>query len=183
MKYDHISDQKIDLPWIRNFYRESEDSLNKRKVVIHDAIKTGSAISGEFTGMTSNEVDKRFVDYIDELECLVSFDLISIVEAFIRIDYKERARKGKRKDIINKEFHELYSRQKNDVSLARDLLELWKKHRPETKSIVGQFNGVLNLRHWIAHGRSRKLNLSARHTPENVYDICEKLLDKISVAE
>ena len=101
---------------------------------------------------TKQELIEAFDHHISELEKNISFNILSALEASFRIDYLIRTR-TKYKDDLSREFRELYKSKEKDVSLEQDILTIWKQEYPSFKSIVSEYIGALNYRHWLAHGR------------------------------
>ena len=101
-----------------------------------------------FFGMTPEQID----DYRQELHCVAMLNLLAAAEATIRVDYWNRARKG-RKDPVSRHFRDLYRNHGMEVRLKEEILDTWKRFSPGSRRAVGDFAEALKLRNWLAHGR------------------------------
>ena len=65
-----------------------------------------------------------------------------------------------------------------------DLLEVWKEHVPDSRAPIGEFRGVLHLRHWLAHGRYWKASLGRKeYDAQAVFSIASKMFEMLSDVE
>ena len=143
-----FSDQHQDLDEIFLYYHTTSKSLNYYR----ESIARSKVINQHYIGLTNNELIEYFEQHLEELEKNISFNILSTIEASFRIDYKIRTRK-KHKDDLSRKFRELHKTKGDNISLEKDILELWKGEYPKFKSIISDFIGALKYRHWLAHGR------------------------------
>ena len=127
-----------------------------------------------FFGMTREEIEEFFY----ELDYLTMLNLLASAEAAIQIDFLDRVEK-RRKDSISKHFYRVYQQSRGKVYRVPEILDIWKDFDSSTKSKISDFNGALNLRHWLAHGRYWTPKLGKDYSPDDVYDIAYRLLEEI----
>ena len=108
------------------------------------------------------------------------FELLATSEAILRNDFKARVG-ARKKDGISRRFRELYKSHGERIRLDEDILTAMKGGGPEEKAVAA-FRGVLKLRHWIAHGRHWRPKLGSGYTPNDVFDICQDLIDSIPLS-
>jgi hypothetical protein len=123
-------------------------------------------------------LDEYFIDSIDELERLACFSIVSATEARLRVDYIDRIRR-KDKSSIGRIFRELNRKRGERISLEEHIVENWKKETGET--IFSDFLGILNYRHWIAHGRYWNPKLGRKYPINIAYNISEKIFTIIDI--
>jgi len=153
---------------------QSKLSLGKKNQLLAELRKGGAVSDPVFSAMSLEDIHEFF----RELDYLTMFDLLAATEATIRLDYRNRAR-GRKRDNVSKEFRRLYSDHGYDVGLESDILATWKRLVPGTTRAVGEFNGALRLRHWLAHGRYWEPTLGRDYTPVDIYEIAYNLLEAI----
>ena len=127
-----------------------------------------------FYGMSDDEIEEFF----KEIEYVAILGLLASAEASIRLNYMRRAF-GPRKNNAMK-FRTLYKEKGQRARLDEDILKSWKSDRPEANGAVTDFEKVLKLRHWLAHGRYWKPKFSTEYSPEDVFDIVNELLNQIA---
>ena len=135
--------------------------INTSLAILQATVLTGdSDITHEglvaFAMMTEDEVRAHVDQLRDEHELGVVLLLIAAFEAALRADVHERRRKGKRKREPNRTFRELLRRHPSGERLPLDeLLDVWRGHLDGEgkRRIVSEFKQVLEIRHWLAHGR------------------------------
>lgn len=104
--------------------------------------------------------------------------LTAATEAYLRVDYLSRVQ-GKKKDALSRAFRKLFSEKSQRTALDRDLLKVWKNADRKLEPEINTFTELLRFRHWIAHGRYWVNKTNKSYTPENVYLICDSLLNAI----
>ena len=145
----NISNQNKSIEEILEWYRITENSLYENEKLI---ITNRNTSLNKFYGETPEQVKNEFKYVKDELDKMVCLDMLSAIEAALKVDYIVRA-KGKKKDNLSKCFRSEYSNVKERVSLERTILSGWKRIHPEHKDIIGQYKELLKYRNWLAHGR------------------------------
>ena len=155
---------------------QSKLSLGKKSQVLiemrNDQTPTSDPL---FFSMTADDVEEFF----RELDDLIMFDLLAAAEAAIRVDFRNRV-DNRKKDDVSRQFRRIDKKKGKKVALQEEILDVWKKFRPTAKRAVGDFNGALNLRHWLAHGRYWTPKLGRTYSPADVYDIAHNLLKAIA---
>jgi len=175
MKRVSLSGSEKTIQAIWDWYDFQSRLSLERKSQLLQQLRNGQPVSDpRFFGMTIEEID----DFFGELDCLVMLDLLASAEAAIRVDYLNRVYR-RRKDAVSRRFRHLYKEQGNQVGLEKDILEAWTQLAPATKQAVGDFNGALNLRHWLAHGRYWTPKFGRDYSPGDVYDISFNLISAI----
>lgn len=132
----------------------------------------------KFIGLTNDDINEYFQSSIDELEHLVCFDLISATEAKLRLDFLSKVY-NKDKSSIAIKFRELEKIYPNKISLENHIIDTWKAYKEAEKKRFSEFIGLLNYRHWLAHGRYWKPKLGQTYNPDNTYQIVENIFNII----
>lgn len=116
-----------------------------------------------FAGLTPQEVDEALAQMREELDGQVTLALTAAFEAMIRVDYLERVGE-RRKDDVSKELRRLFAQYDQRTPLE-EILDTWKEKRGSPQRF-GDFKSLLQLRHWLAHGRywTEKSGLNAHPT-------------------
>jgi hypothetical protein len=173
-EYQHVS-----ISYIWKWYQETEKALRAEKKRILDALISHGYIEEVFFGMTREDVDNYFEEHKRELDFLVCFDIISALEACLRLDYLCRVYE-RLKDPVSRKFRALYRQSGPRVRLSEDILDAWSEEYPSCKSVIGQFRGALHLRDWLAHGRYwAPKKIGRQYTPEDVFDIADQLFESL----
>ena len=138
---------------------------------------SGSGINNprheRFIGQTRQEVDEFFNRQTAQLELLTMFELLATMEAILRIDFESWVT-AKKRDTLSRRFREI-RRRREKIRLDEDILAAMKA---EGIGVSG-FRGLLNLRHWRAHGRHWSPRLGGSFTPYIVFDTSKALVDAI----
>lgn len=148
-----FSDRFNTIEEIEDWYEDQFLALTeyKSKQVQFVVSGTGSS-SSKFAGMSLDELNAYFDESFEELEFMVSFNLLSAVEAHIRMDFHTRIKKKKNKPLV-KEYRKLWEKKGAHIALEGDLLSALKMEYPLHKRAFSDYIGALKFRHWIAHGR------------------------------
>jgi hypothetical protein len=170
-----FSSQALSLSEIWQWYQHEDKALDDYQAKIIKANVSGVNVP-DFFGMAKDEIIEYFSWQKEELDRLVSLNLIASAEASLRIDYLTRVYE-RRKDILSREFRNLYKQKGTRASLEDDILKTWKQQHPTSKSAIGHFIGTLNLRHWLAHGRYWIPKFGRQYNPKDVFEIAENLFD------
>lgn len=169
-----FSGEEKNIQDLYNYYLVVDHSLSYYKTVI----KNGSTTNPLFQLMSIDEIEEYFENLKDEIETLFIFDFISSTEASIRIDFYQRVyRKGK--DELSKKYREIYKSKENFVRLEEDILKSWKSIDVKAKSEISEFDAILNLRHWISHGRYWTKKIGQEYSILNAFDVCNNIFSKI----
>jgi len=174
-----LSGEELSIESIKNWYDDHDQAIKDFKNKVVEAIVNSKPTVDlfKFKAFTVDDVDKYFSDSKQELENLVCFNLISATEAKLRVDYTIRV-KEKDKSGIGRIFRDFHKRKGKRISLEEHIIEVWKKETGE--KIFGDFLGILNFRHWLAHGRYWNAKLGRKYTIENTYGISKAVFDIIN---
>lgn len=90
------------------------------------------------------------------------------------------------KDDVSQRFREASRRRKTKnerISLERDILETWRElgPQPRAKNSVNLFVSVLDLRHWLAHGRHWTGRLGRDYGTQDIHVVRVNLLNAIGI--
>jgi hypothetical protein len=88
------SGEELSLTKIWEWYEETEQAINLYQQGVINGLISDKHVSETFSGMTRKEVKQYFSDHKEELEHIVSLDIIASTEASLRIDYLRRALRG-----------------------------------------------------------------------------------------
>jgi len=173
----NLSGEHLSLEEAWDWYEFQDALIGAEKARTLDALLTGVALDQpRYFAKTRDELVEFFDEQRDELKNAVMLNLLAATEAALRVDYLVRVI-NKKKDGISKRFALLYKEYGLKVGLEEQILDCWKQHAPAAaRGAIGQFNGALNLRHWLAHGRYWKSRLGRVYDPQDVFEICDALL-------
>lgn len=107
---------------------------------------------------------------------MVCFNLISATEAYLRLDFYARVY-DRDKSSVGRKFRDIHKDVKNKVSLEDHIIEIWKAEFIDQKVYFSDFAGLLNYRHWLAHGRYWTPKLGRYYDAHLTYGIVEKIFD------
>jgi hypothetical protein len=175
-----LSEEEIPVESIMNWYEDQLEAIKDFKNKIVDAVIYSKPINfnSKFIAFTLEELDTYFINSVDELEHLVCFNLIAATEARLRVDFINRVRR-KDKSTVGRTFRELHKKRKNKISLEEHIIETWKSETDET--MFSDFLGILNYRHWMAHGRYWKPKLGRTYPVNTAYRISESIVNFINI--
>ena len=172
MKRVSLSGLEKSLAAIWEWYEyQSALSLSAKSHIRQQILAGDPVVHPTFFGMSLDDVDAFF----GELDWVTILDLVAAAEAAIRVDFLNRAYHGNG-ERISKIFRGLYKQYGPSVRLDEDILEAWKAHDPAIKNAVGDFKGVLKMRHWLAHGRYWTPKFGMAYSPADVFAIASNLL-------
>ena len=160
------------------WYDDTRAALILHEQRVLGSITSGNSIPGHLRGMTLNEVRTYFRSQIGELENLTGFLLLSSTEATLRVDYLKRVY-GRKKDAVSRAFRNLYKKRGLRARLREDILRVWGKEYPTSRSAISDFRGAINFRDWMSHGRYWIPRLGREYRPESVLAISDRLVDAI----
>lgn len=163
---------------IIGLYYLNKDAILAYKKQIHK----GTLIpKEELVGYTSDELDYYFTGKIGEFETLISLDMLSSVEAKLKMDYLTRVY-NRNKDSLSRNFQAIYREKFDRVSLKEDILENWQQAYPDSKKYINEYKSALRFRNWLAHGSywNPKLKKS-KYDILTVYSICNGLLKNLKI--
>lgn len=171
-------EQSIEFIW--SWYEDQKEALFDFRAKIFTAIIVSSnSVNSKFIGLNTDELNDYFKDSEEELEHLVCFDLISATEAVLRSDFYTKIY-NKDKSDIGRTFRRLEKDKGNKISLESDIIDNWKEIVAIRKTDFSNFLGLLNYRHWLAHGRYWTPKLGQEYTPSITYNIAESIFDVVS---
>lgn len=171
-------EQSIEFIW--SWYEDQKEALFDFRTKIFTAIITSSSsFNAKFIGMTTDELNAYFENSVEELEHLVCFDLISATEAVLRSDFYAKVY-NKDKSDIGRLFRDLEKDKGGKISLESDIIDNWKEILATRKTDFSDFLGLINYRHWLAHGRYWTPKLGKQYTPSITYNIAERIFDIVN---
>lgn len=109
-----------------------------------------------------------------ELEQSFILNIISHCEALLRSDFVIRVQ-GKKKDSLSRAFQEIHKSCGNRIRFSEDILDNWKSQHPCHKKDIGLLEGILEFRHWLAHGRYWKRKSTNTYSVDDAYTISRKI--------
>jgi hypothetical protein len=175
-----LSGQEQPIEFIWSWYDDQKEALLDFRTKIFATVTTSSiGVSSKFIGLTTDELNAYFESSEEELEHLVCFDLISATEAVLRSDFFTKVY-NKDKSDIGRIFRDIEKQKGKKVSLEDDIIENWKETVTARKTDFSNFLGLLNYRHWLAHGRYWTPKLGQQYAPAITYDISENIFDIVN---
>ncbi len=179
------NDQRpIDFVW--DWYENQKQALFDYRKKLFDLFSNQSDdLNEKFWGLTTNEFNSYFEKNKEELEHLVCFDLITSVEAMLKTDFNNRIKKKRKNCLVTEKFRKINRAKKKNknkkinLSLEQDIISVWKEALTDNEPF-SKFLGLLNYRHWLAHGRYWTPNIGQNYDPEITYDISEKIFQIVN---
>jgi len=166
-------EKSIDVIW--SWYEDQQEALRKLKNEVLDALRNlRLAPNSKFITYSLDEINEYFEENFEELEHLVSFDLIAATEGRLRSNFFKTVFNKERTD-IGRAFREIHRAKGNHISLEEDILEKWKEHDHPHRSAFSDFKGILHYRHWLAHGRYWKLLYGRMYSADETYQIADNI--------
>ncbi|MEA1884870.1 MAG: hypothetical protein U9N62_10180 [Thermotogota bacterium] len=132
---------------IADYYEATKIALNHYK----NSIKKESNLKDSFLFYSEDELNGIFKNYENILEINCSFNLLSALEAYFRIDFETRNRL-QQTDKLSKELIKIYPKKERDFVSLFLILKIWLKYS-SYKNEIGTFQKLIDYRNWIAHGR------------------------------
>jgi len=175
-----LSGEEKSIKSILSWYDDHLQAINDFRYKILDkraSSKSRVKIAEKFKRFDIDKINEYFDNSEGELERLVCLDLISAIEAFLRVDYHQRI-KDRDKSEIGRAFRDLNKKKGNKISLEEDIIETWKSNTgtPSFSNLLG----LLKYRHWLAHGRYWAPKLGRVYSFDITYKISENILDVVS---
>jgi len=166
---------------VEEYYIDSEQSLNS----FYDFSSSSTQISSKFVGYSKAEFDNELKARKETLDRMCSLEVLSAIEARLKIDYIVRGQ-NKLRDEFSKKIREIFDKKENRASLVDDILKAWKIEFPEHKTRLDHFGQALDYRNWLAHGRYWQ----AKRTPHiyrfdyfSIYSLASDILTNMELVE
>ncbi|MBF0137223.1 MAG: hypothetical protein H7833_08730 [Magnetococcus sp. DMHC-1] len=182
-----VSGQVLDIGFIWKYYQESLKSLNFRKNYFIMACLGKidmDALENFDIGIDLFETPTSYFDsLVTELENLIKFNLLSAIEGRIRHNLAVRIN-DKQNNFMSGQFAVLHAHAHNQAAKIsfqgkQGILQAWKRYladEPEKLAMLAELESILELRHWLAHGRWWNLQPTCHLSVEDVKDIVENAL-------
>lgn len=163
---------------LRQWHIETRTALDDRELTVLNLISQHLPVPDAVLGMTDQEVTDYFEDARSELDAAVSLLALAEAEAVLRTDFLSRVQK-KAKDLVSRDFRNLYKSKGRGIRLDEDLLGTWEKRHVGCRAAVSEFRAALKLRHWLAHGRYWTPKLGRSYVTQDVFGISGQLFAKL----
>ena len=173
-----FSEEEKSIEAIWSWYEDQQEAIRDFKNKLRNALLSSLKVQDKFLGLSMDNVEEYFLDSEKELDYLVSFDIISSTEALLRIDFLRKVY-NKDKSDLGRAFRQIYKQKANWISLEEDIIETWKKIESSKKKYLSDFLGLLNYRHWIAHGRYWTPKLGMQYNVDVSYEISDKIFELV----
>jgi hypothetical protein len=104
--------------------------------------------------MTRAEVKDHFRILHSENSASHVLKILAATEARLRLDYIERAQRGKRRLPITQRLRGIWKKYSENAHLEADIIESWKAEVDKIdQPHLSKLKAALKYRHWLAHGR------------------------------
>lgn len=162
--------QPLELDTIRGFHVDCEESL---KLYYSP---TQANTNHRFFSYSKAELSEELAQKIAELELRSSFVILTMLEAYFRIDYRRRVNE-KRKDALSSHFRSLYRIKQERASLESDIFDAWMNHTSGTRRMISDLKRLFKYRHWFAHGRYWTLRVGRHeYDYETIHQLAEQAI-------
>jgi len=129
----------------------------------------------KFIGYTPDQVAEERDERLAYLDRNAAFNVLAALEASFRLDIRVRC-DGRKKDELSRSFRRLRKVKGEDrVSLEQHILEQWKAHRPQSKSLISDLKAAFRYRHWLAHGCYWNPKLGKKYDFSSVYQLAQEV--------
>jgi len=161
-------------------YGVSQNSLIAYRASILANFKAGKALPAHFTGMRERQFEEYFEQCRKELDYVTCLQLLSAIEAILRLDFLGRVNKLRPNSKIDQAFRDIFEVKTFKVNLEEDILDKWKEYKPACVNEIGTLKQILRFRNWLAHGRYWQPRFP-KYAPLQVYTIGKNLLDCLQI--
>jgi hypothetical protein len=174
------SGSQPDFESIWSCYHISQKSLVAYRVSILANFKAGKSLPDYFMGMRERHLEECFMQCEKELDYITCLQLLSAIEAILRLDFLGRVNKPRPNSKLDQAFQDIFKIKAFQVNLEEDILDNWKAHKPACVDEIGQLKQILRFRHWLAHGRYWQPSFP-KYVPLQVYTMGKNLLDCLQI--
>ncbi|HDM8188406.1 hypothetical protein [Vibrio ouci] len=172
-----FSNDHSNLEDIEEYYFDSELALQQYFL--------SSEVPAKFIGCSLSMLQEELKDRTESLDRMCSLEILATLEARFRVDYLVRCQKKKR-DVFSKKLRAIYRKKENQASLVDDIISTWRREHPEHKARLDSFQGALDYRNWLAHGRywqPKKMPHLSRYDYLFLYSLADDILGNIELLE
>ena len=174
------SGRKPDFESIWGCYYISQKSLVAYRVSILADFKAGKSLPAYFMGMRERQLEEYFEQCRKELDYITCLQLLSAIEAILRLDFLGRVNKPRPNSKIDQAFRDIFEVKAFKVNLEEDILDKWKEHKPACVDEIGTLKQILRFRNWLAHGRYWRPSFP-KYVPLPVYTMRKNLLECLQI--
>lgn len=176
-----INSERPSLDQIWENSRFSKQGLHEVKNKFRMRLLSGEVFDEEFFGLTPAEFDERFDFHFEEIDRLVSINILAYMEALFRVDYFHRVNK-RLKDELSKGFKGLEKTYQERVPLE-EILEKWKELDSKNRAVISEFIGAMKFRNWLAHGRYWNPKLGRTYDSRILYELALAIHAELDVKD
>lgn len=144
---------------------------------IYDNLGDKTFIDQKFFSMNEDEILEYFDFLRNELNTMVSFNIIASIEAMVRMDFMNRAISRKMKDSLSKDLRKISKSKGARISLIEDIINTTLVHNRKIKIEIDRFKELYKFRHWLAHGRYWEMAVNNSFTINEVFSITQDFLN------
>ncbi len=169
-----------------DWYSYTSEWLQNFTFALHDIATMGGTtdiyieIPSDLQFLIPQEIDYALHKKLDQLSIASSFQLFAAFEGAIRYDTKNRQRKAR----VGKDIKRMIRRKRKslkDIDI-KDILDCWCQRYSIDPSRVNTIKGLLQYRHWLAHGRYwDNINLPVSKSaisPKYIYELMRECFDE-----
>ena len=176
-----FSEDEKSIEEIWNWYEDQIEALRDFRYKVISAVSSPKIqVNEKFFNLTLAEIEEYFSDSEEELEHLVSLNLVSATEALLRLDFLRKV-EAKDKSDLGRIFRNIQKDKGNRVSLETDIIDNWNAIVSTSKTDFSNFIALLRYRHWLAHGRYWNPKLGRGYDALTTYAITEKIFEIVKV--
>lgn len=168
-----FSNANLELREISENFKDTELALRRYYNVSNEEFH----LYPKFFAYSQQEINAELHKRIDELNKSTTLTVLASIEASFQIDYLKRCY-GRKRDSLSKDFRLIYIKNEQEnrrTSLEEDILKNWKKHFPDSKSLISKLIEAFNYRHWLAHGRYWQHKLGRKYDYDYIYELGEEI--------
>lgn len=172
-----------------SWFETCRDALAREHQVIRQAAGTGAQVPERYLNLTVDELDDLIQHDQEELVLATIVTIVASTEARLRVDAARR--KNIAGDHVGVRLTRLIASAREEWMVPyRDegLLDAWRDGLRDLRgteseiNAIGHFKPLINIRHWIAHGRYFSVSqFNAHGKVQSAYDRAEKMCDAINM--
>jgi hypothetical protein len=138
-----------------------------------------------YFGKSHDELIELFAAQTRELDLLTMLGMLAATEGRLQRDCFSRVHQ-RLKDAVSREFRRANKRRvrhRQRLSLEEDILRVWKDNcsHASAKNAINDFQSLLSVRHWLAHGRFWLGKFGRGYDAQDVHVICSNLLQVLGI--
>jgi hypothetical protein len=145
--------------------------------------KVSPSFGVRFLGLRPGEISAQLLDHLRETDQRSVFVILTRLEAAFLTDYEYRCKKNLKDRGLTNAFRDIRRSRKRKVRLKDDILNAWKRNRPELRRIIGDLRSAIDFRDWFAHRRYTEPPPGGKYDFQSMYGLADAVLNTFPLQE